>query len=43
MNVLACAGLDPASSTWWDFGGGPTLEANVHRLNPSATRPHDNS
>ncbi|WP_419617556.1 hypothetical protein, partial [Thiolapillus sp.] len=36
----ARTGLDPASSTWWDFWGGPKLEANVRRLNPSATGPH---
>ena len=27
------------SFTWWDFLGGPKLEANVRRLNPSATGP----
>ena len=39
MNISARTGLDPASSTWWDFGEVPNFEANVRRPNPSATGP----
>ena len=43
MNVSVYTGLDPVSSMWWDFWGGPKLKANVRRLNPLASGPHDNS
>ena len=35
-NILARMGLEPVSSTWWDFRNVPNFEANVRRRNPSA-------
>ena len=40
VNIWAPTGLDPWSSTWWDFGGGPKFDASGRRLNPSATGLH---
>ena len=37
VNISARKGLEPASSTWWDFGEVPHFKASVRRLKPPAT------